>query len=199
MDIQWLSDQKGSCSPNPLWHQFKAGSSEAYALIYQQHFFYLLDYGKKICADRELVKDSLQDLFVELWNRRAGLSDTSSVRFYLANALRYQLYKKMKKPLPRHGVSDDAVVLPREEYQIQEEATKARQKKVQWSLQQLLTTRQREVVHLKFYRELDNDEIAAHMQISKAAVYNTLSKAMKVLRENLNKAALALLLALISW
>lgn len=193
MDISASTSRKSLSSSDSLWGQFKAGSQEAYAVIYQRYFFYLLDYGKKVGGDRELVRDTIQDLFIELWNSRARLSDTSSVQFYLSNALKYKLYRALSKE--SHACSDHEVTvieLPWEDYQIQEEVSQAQRKRIHQALLRLLTARQREVVELKFYQELTSEEIAATMQISKEAVYNALSKAMKVLRQNLKRAALSL-------
>ena len=197
MHIRSADKKDSNTSPDLLWSQFKGGSQEAYSVLYQQYFFYLLDYGKKISPDRELVKDAIQDLFIELWNRRTHLSDTSSIRFYLSGALKFKLYRTLDQtPVffsAAHAVEVDP---PWEEEQVQEEISQARQKKVHQALLQLLTKRQQEVIRLKFYQELDNDEIAANLQISKASVYNTVSKAMKVLRKNLDRAALVFSLLL---
>lgn len=193
MKVKVSTGKKSISSSDSLWGQFRAGSQEAYAVIYQRYFFYLLDYGKKVCSDRELVRDTIQDLFIELWNSRARLSDTSSIKFYLSNALKYKLYRALSKD--SHPCSDHeatVVELPWEAYQIQEEVSQAQRKRIHQALLRLLTARQREVVELKFYQEFTPDEIAATMQISKEAVYNTLSKAMKVLRQNLKRAALSL-------
>ncbi len=193
MNVRESTSKNSTSSSDSLWCQFKAGSQEAYAVIYQRFFFYLLDYGRKIGGDRELVRDTIQDLFIELWNSRERLSDTSSIQFYLTNALKYKLYRALaKEPHPRSDREAVAIELPWEDYQIEEEVSQAQRKRIHQALLQLLTARQREVVELKFYQELTNDEIAATMQISKKAVYNTLSKAMKVLRQNLKRAALSL-------
>lgn len=197
MSIRELSSKASVISTNSLWNEFKGGSQEAYAMIYRQYFFYLLDYGKKISPNRELVKDTIQDLFIELWNTRTRLSDTSSVQFYLSSALKFKLYRKLARtPLPLPDAHTVEVEPSWEERQVQEEISQARQKKIHRALLQLLTKRQREVIRLKFYQELNYDEIATNLQISKASVYNTVSKAMKVLRKNLDRAALVFSLLL---
>ena len=110
------------------------GSQEAYAGIYQRYFFFLLDYGKKICNDRELVCDTIQDLFIELWNNRARLSDTSSIRFYLSKALKYKLYRALAKE-PFAQLDDEAVAVELlwEAYQIQEEVSQAQRRRIHYT------------------------------------------------------------------
>src|SRR5215467_8963832 len=80
-----------------LWLRFKNGDKVAFAELYQKHIISLAAYGSKICPDQEILKDSIQELFVELWNSRQNLSVTGSVRFYLFKALRYKLLRFEKR------------------------------------------------------------------------------------------------------
>lgn len=182
-----------SISSDTLWKSFQAGSQEAYAVIYQQHFFYLLDYGRKVTSNRELVRDTIQDLFLELWNNRSNIAIATSTRGYLASALKYKLYRKLGQVVSSEE-SDiiDIEVSSRESKWIEEELHQEKRTKIHQALLRLLTPRQREAIQLKFYQELNNDEIAATMHISREAVYNAVSKALKVLRGNIDKAALLL-------
>ncbi|WKN44936.1 RNA polymerase sigma factor [Tunicatimonas pelagia] len=184
-----------SISSDTLWKDFQIGSQEAYAAIYQQHFFYLLDYGRKITSDRELIRDAIQDLFLELWNNRSNLAVATSVRGYLASALKYKLYRKLEQVNPpKETRAVEVTVSSQESKWIKEELHHERRKKIYQALMRLLTPRQQEAIQLKFYQELSNDEIAATMHISREAVYNAVSKALKVLRGNIDKAALLLAL-----
>src|SRR5690606_10543545 len=78
------------------WCAFKNGDRNAFAEIYRQQVRDLLNYGYKVTSDRRLIEDSIQDLFFELWKNRAGLSDTTSVRFYLFKALRFKIMRNAK-------------------------------------------------------------------------------------------------------
>src|SRR5215831_20099737 len=80
-----------------LWLRFKNGDKQAFAELYQKHILSLLAYGSKLCSDQEILKDSIQELFVELWNSRQNLSATDSVKFYLFKALRYKLLRFEKR------------------------------------------------------------------------------------------------------
>lgn len=57
-----------------LWLQFKNGDRDAFAALYQKFIIPLIAYGTRLCPDRELLKDQIQELFVELWNSRENLS-----------------------------------------------------------------------------------------------------------------------------
>src|ERR1700760_3832688 len=75
------------------WSQFREGDRDAFAAIYQQHILHLITYGLRLCPDRDLLKDQIQELFVELWNSRKNLAPARSVKFYLFKALRFKLIR----------------------------------------------------------------------------------------------------------
>lgn len=193
METYPIDKSLSSTSSDTLWKDFQAGSQKAYAVIYQQHFFYLLDYGRKITSNRELIRDAIQDLFLELWNNRSNLAIATNIRGYLSSALKYKLYRKLGKTTLSEGSGTiDIIVSSQESKWIEEEICLERRVRIHQALLQLLTPRQREAIQLRFYQELTNEEIAATMHISREAVYNAVSKALKVLRGNIDKAALLL-------
>ena len=90
------------CKP---WSQFKKGDKNAFAELYRQNSASLISYGLKICSDEELLKDAIQDLFVELWNSRENLAVADCVQFYLFKALRYKLIRAGKQQQLRNPLS----------------------------------------------------------------------------------------------
>jgi hypothetical protein len=53
-----------------VWSRFKSGDKEAYTMLYNLHIDALYSYGTKLCKDTDTVKDSLQELFLELFLNR---------------------------------------------------------------------------------------------------------------------------------
>jgi DNA-directed RNA polymerase specialized sigma24 family protein len=49
----------------------------------------------------------------------------------------------------------------------------------------MLSPRQKEVIYLRFYRKLSNEEIAEVMVLSLPSVYNIVSKALSVLEKHI--------------
>src|SRR3982750_2902111 len=87
-----------------LWLQLKAGDREAFAAIYRLHSVPLIAYGFRLCPDRDILKDQIHELFVELWNSRENLSPTDSVKFYLFRALRNKLIRQEKNHHTREAM-----------------------------------------------------------------------------------------------
>lgn len=172
----------GLPSDEQLWKEFRQGSQSAYAAIYQQQVRVLFSYGCKITDDRDLVKDSIQDLFYYLWERRGSLGKTDNIRRYLFAALRRNLVSQLRQsPHPSESVSEE--VVPSFETQCIDEQIANEQ---QHGLQQVLRTlpeRQREAIYLKYYQEMSTEEMATIMGINRRAIYKLLTKALRNLRQ----------------
>src|ERR1041384_8276845 len=80
-----------------LWLDCKGSDEKALEAIFLQFHKELFQYGFTIIRNRELVNDCIQDLFLELWQSRARLSQPASVKAYLFSALRYKVIRGLKK------------------------------------------------------------------------------------------------------
>ena len=66
-----------------LWLSFRGGDHNAYNLLVRKHANLLFSYGCKFSRDEDFIKDCIQDVFFELWNRREKISHAASVKAYL--------------------------------------------------------------------------------------------------------------------
>lgn len=192
-DSEPLSIKKTSRSDErELWRSFKSGCESSYALIYRQFFFPLYHYGLKICPDRDIVKDCLQDLFVEIWKNKENLSDTDSIKYYLFTSLKRKLIDNFARSSKfTYGSAVDAALDMEAEFSVEQQLisdqVSEEQKENILNALNRLTERQREAIVLKFYENLPNEEIASQMAISVEAVYNIVSKALGKMRQNVSK------------
>lgn len=182
-----------------LWNAFQQGEIYAFELIYQTHASTLLAYGKRLCADHDLVSDMVQDIFVEIWTRRATLRDLHTIKYYLFRIMRNKLARLHQKTA--HFVSDsqewvaDDLFTPSIEFLItQQEASQHQLSRLQQAIAQL-PERQREAIMLAFYHDFSNEEIAGIMGINHQSVINHLNRALISLRGLVSK--LMLLLAIV--
>lgn len=88
---------KGQIPDTEIWDAFRMGNESAFISIYQTHFDNLFSYGFKICNSESLVKDAIQDLFIELRKNRSRLGKTTSIKFYLFKCIKRKLIKEEKK------------------------------------------------------------------------------------------------------
>src|SRR5476649_2270893 len=75
-----------------LWHCFRDGDQNAYSLLLRKHDNILFSYGSRFSKDEDFVKDCIQDVFFELWNRRERIKQTPCVKAYLFKSLRLRIF-----------------------------------------------------------------------------------------------------------
>ncbi|WP_162419163.1 RNA polymerase sigma factor [Cyclobacterium roseum] len=80
-----------------LWDQFRKGSESAFIIIYDRYFEKLFQYGNQLSGKPALTEDCIQDVFIQIRQKRAGLGDTNSIHFYLMKCLKRKLIREMKK------------------------------------------------------------------------------------------------------
>jgi len=168
-----------------LWRKLKGGDKNSLREIYDLQVEYLLQYALRITRDEALIQDCVHDLFVEIWNRRAKLGETTAIRPYLIVALRRKLIKHLQKGNKVEELSDhlDFDLVPgAEDLLIQGEAAEEQKGMIKSAMDQL-SERQREAIFLKYYEEMDYQEVADAMNINYQSVRNLIFKGMKKLRE----------------
>ncbi|MFM8806687.1 MAG: RNA polymerase sigma factor [Sphingomonadales bacterium] len=172
-------------SDDILWDSFRQGNKNALAVLFERYYQVLFQYGIKVCRDAELVNDSLQDLFIEIWQQRQP-APLVSLQAYLIKALRYKLIRTIQKsrsapPAPEQVPFE----MSHEHFLIQSELDNAKVEALTKQLNQL-SPRQREIVFLRYYQRLSYREICEIMQIEYQVARNQLSMALKKLRTLVN-------------
>jgi len=190
---------RNSNQEDQLWIDFQNGCETAFTEIYNNYFRLLYNYGSKFTSDEDLVKDSIHDLFVKLWEKRQQLHNIASPKYYLLKAMRHKLLdalaREKKLVHEQEGFPEDRFefVLPYESLLISHQLTREQEKSVTQALN-ALTPRQKEAIFLRFYNNMSYEEIASLMSLSVDSCYNLISKALSQVKKNLTKVALCLLL-----
>lgn len=173
-----------------VWKAFKNGDQQAFAEIYKLYINDLLSYGYRVTSDRQLIKDSIQDLFLNLWQTKQNLTDTTSIRFYLYRSLRNRIIKNLEKTetinLDATNIFDNIIgALSIEDDIIETEHSNQQLLKLRQAIK-LLSKRQQEVLQLRYYHDFNNDEICQLMNLSNQSVRNLLHNSISELRHYLN-------------
>ncbi|WP_037497262.1 RNA polymerase sigma factor [Sphingobacterium deserti] len=169
------------------WRGFIGGDTKAFEQIYQEHIDDLFAYGTKFHADRELVLDSIHDLFVNLFNN-PNIAKDVQVKYYLFSSLRRRLLRASKGPL-----TVDFTQLPEDllwtasheldwiENEHQDLNFKMLKEKID-----ALPRRQREILFLKYYMDFDYEQIADLMHVSVESCRTLSYRALKQLKTTLS-------------
>ena len=173
-----------------LWDELKAGNKQALERIYRSTVRLLYNYGCKFSRDKQLVEDTIQDLFIEIWKNRAGLGTTDSIERYLLAAIRRKIFRQLTK-LRKIDLaeSDDqypfSAELSFENKIIGLEVDEENEEKIKQAFASL-SKRQKEAVYLKYYAGLDYEEIEEVMSISYQSARNLVSGGLKKMRETVS-------------
>jgi RNA polymerase sigma factor (sigma-70 family) len=172
-----------------LWQALKRSEKAAYEILLKKYYPIVLNYGVRFYKDKEFVKDCVQDLFIEIWNRREYLADVVSVKSYLLHSIRKNIIRessRLKWFREADKISDDHdfdVEFDIETYLISREVENELLQKLRFELDKL-TKRQREAIFLRFNQDLSYEEIAIIMDINYRSVVNLIHEAIKAIRKN---------------
>jgi RNA polymerase sigma-70 factor (ECF subfamily) len=166
----------------------KAGDKKALAVVYERYVNVLYNYAVKICKDPDLIEDSIQDLFIDIWRYRKNLSDTDSVKYYLYFSLRTKIarHSSVTSRLINEGIRwDDIKGLvsgSSEEDFIESEHVDERARRIQKFLHNL-SPRQYEAIVLRFYDEFSFDDIGKIMDMNPQSVRNLIQRGLVQLKQ----------------
>jgi len=171
-----------------LWQEYRAGDIYALAKLMQRYYADLFHWGMRLHADREFVKDCIQEVFVNLWKIQDTISSVENVRSYLLVVLKTRILRELSKTHGAHqaDLSDDysfSVEFAADIRLIEEEHEVYQIRRLERVLNHL-PQRQKELIYLRFYQNLSFEQIAEVMHLGRQSVYNLLQKSLNSLRKN---------------
>lgn len=171
-----------------LWQEYRSGDMYALAKIMQSHYSDLFHWGMRLHADREFVKDCIQEIFLNLWKMQESIRPVENVRAYLLVVLKSRMLRELAKKHTAYNssVSDEyafSVEFSADIHLIEEEHEIYQTRKLEYVINHL-PDRQKELIYLRFYQNLSFEQIADVMHLGRQSVYNLLQKSLNSLRKN---------------
>ena len=173
-----------------IWDQFRAGDQRAFTELYQHFVQPLYSYSMGVTSDKELIKDCLHDLFVELWRNHATIGPTTSVKYYLMASIKRKLVRHLETQLKNHVHHTNYMMDFSEADYSQESILIKYEDEIRTNKQlanclNMLSKRQREAISLRFFQNMDTEQISDSMKINPQSVYNLIFGALRVMKEGL--------------
>lgn len=173
-----------------LWGRLKNGDEKVFEQIYNLYVDDLYQFGKSLTKSQALVKDCIQDVFVDLWHYRAKLASDVRIKFYLLRSLSNKIQRKLgqETKIKKHELG---FFFAKETFQSSIEDELVTGQEVGINQQKLdralsgLPARQREVIHYVFYEKMTYEEVAKLMGIHIRSAYTLTWKAIKTLKKTL--------------
>jgi RNA polymerase sigma-70 factor (ECF subfamily) len=172
------------------WGLMAGGDRDAFLTLYQGHYQALFSYGFSLSSNRELTKDCIQELFLEIWKKRPSLNkDVKNVRSYLFTWLRRKISRELSllsKHVFSEGIEEEfpAIQSSYEELLIAFQQSEEKKEQLGFALKKL-TKMQLEVIRLKFYENLSYQAIAEQTSRTPRTIYNLAYEAIRHLRESM--------------
>jgi len=168
------------------WNSFLSGNDDAFSKIYEILVRDIFSFGTTFTSDSDLVKDSIQDVFIRIYRNRAKLSAVKNIKVYFLISLKNTLIDELKK----HHVYQRFI----ESYDVEEQFDESEEERIiakesDEALQNVvakyesaLTKRQREIIHYRFVDELTIEEISKLLNLNYQSIANTIHRSLKKIR-----------------
>ncbi len=171
-------------SDKELWMDFISGENDAFKTIYEKYFPELFKYGCYFSDDEDLVKDCIQDLFINLYHYRLKLKLTDKIRPYLIASFKRNIFNKLnsESEKKKRHLSIDSLSF---DYSFPEDTSENDDQKLallQTAMKEL-TARQREAIYLKYVAGLSYEELSSVMNLNYQASRNLICHGIERLRK----------------
>lgn len=179
-----------------IWESFLKGDTESYKIIYEKSASDLYTYGRRFSSNEELVKDCIQDLFVELYSKRSQLGMTDKIMPYLMVSLKRIILKTIQKEKSNTFLSIDELPFIFDLAQDEKPLVRLENSDPLQLALNSLTPRQREAVYLKYVLDFGYEELANVLNMNYQASRNLICRAILRLRERLKNEVVILFMIL---
>lgn len=164
----------------------KEGDEIAYTEIYNRYNSLLQNHAYKKLGDFDEVKDVLQELFVNLWIKRAELPITTNLSGYFYIALRNRVFNQYAHKIVVSKYIQSLQTFIEQRHYITD--NQVREKELALLIQNeidALPPKMREVFELSRKSGLSHKEIASKLNISDQTVSKQITNAIKILKVKL--------------
>ncbi|MEO6962623.1 MAG: sigma-70 family RNA polymerase sigma factor [Puia sp.] len=172
----------------PYWARLRNGDADALGYLYEKHVDKLFVAAIRLTDNRELAKDALQEVFIQLWNYRKNLAEVSHSQGYMVKVLRNTLLKKIKKEqATARLVLAESMVCPennKEDLLIRMDSDQENRKRLTDAMSSL-SSRQALILKLHFYEGLSYEQIAERLSMNYQSVNNLAFRTIMRLRSQI--------------
>jgi RNA polymerase sigma factor (sigma-70 family) len=175
-----------------LWQRFKSGDDQALSLLYNSYVHQLFSYGLKISGDESLVKDCIQEVFMQLIDKRAKMHVAEHTAVYLFKSLRNKILEELRTKNRRSDIArsivdeTDGFEWSPEQNTVRNEEENSRLLTMQNALNSL-SEYQKEAIFLKYSQGMDYDTLAETLEIDISSARTLIYRSIKKVKELLKK------------
>ncbi len=178
-------------SRNLTWEDFVNGNEEAFSTIYREHYNDLYSYGLNFVSNSDLVKDSIQEIFVHLHLSKHKIKVRGNFRVYLLKALRNQIKEELRSKTRKVEIEKNIAgndlhsIIDSIETDISELEQHQHLLRIITQAMQFLSRQEREAIYLRYTEGCLYEEIAEILNISIASARTMVYRGIKKIKSKL--------------
>ncbi|MDN5204333.1 sigma-70 family RNA polymerase sigma factor [Fulvivirgaceae bacterium BMA10] len=162
---------------------------DEFVLIYNTYYDDLYRFGVRLSMNTDMTKDCIQEVFIDLWNKREKITDISNIKAYLLKHLSRVVYAAIKKDEKKKNINklfelQNEIIFNYENRLLDNQEESLKKAKLLNAVQSL-SKRKQQIIKLRFLEGYDYEEIASITSLKYNTVYDLSHKAIKALREKL--------------
>ncbi|GGC48382.1 DNA-directed RNA polymerase sigma-70 factor [Parapedobacter defluvii] len=175
-----------TCTDAELTDLLRKGDGAAFAEIYQRYSPVLYRHAYNKLRDKEEVRDLIQELFINLWDRRQDIVLASSLSSYLYGAVRNRVINVFA-----HQKVEERYLASLVDFVEADQVTAdqwVRERELRAQIERAVASlprKMREVFELSRIEHLNHKEIAERLDISDQTVNKQVKNALRILRSKL--------------
>lgn len=163
------------------------GNKLAMEKLYRKHYALLLNFGLKYYADRDLIKDCIQEVFVNCLCKPHVLKNVTYVRAWFLASLKNEIFDRLKSIKPYSSLEDISFSDLSDESFLTYNAAdlnddEIRNRKTLINAFRQLTSNQRMAVFLHYVKGMSHQEVSAYLDMNAQSSRNLLFRAMSKMR-----------------
>jgi len=165
----------------------RSGDHSAFRKIFEEFYAPLTVFAQKFVSDADLARETVQDVFVNLYEKRSLLTIQTSLKSYLYQSVRnscLNVIKKEKVHLSHHA--EISKMFSDNEPDWTEKMIETELENMIYQAIRELPVKCRQIYLLSRQQEISNREIAQKLNISIRTVETQISKALKILRKKID-------------
>jgi RNA polymerase sigma factor (sigma-70 family) len=174
------------------WNKFILdGNLDSLSQVYFHYYDQLFTYGLKLTLDKQVVEDTIQNVFLNFVKFRKNIGDVKNLTGYLVSTFRRQLFLDINSQsktvltgqIPEgqfdYFKSPDDEILEKENLE-----------RLHLTIRECigkLTAKQQEIIFLRFESGISYEEISAMLDISVESCYKSVYRSVKLIRSEAEK------------
>lgn len=163
-------------------------TSEEFEALFKTYFNPLCNFAYKYLKDWEDAREVVQETFTKVWSNRQNINVHTSIQSYLYQATKNSVIDFVRKSQKK--TKNEADIIRAKEDALSNDKDGLGSLMIKQAILQAmdkLKPKNKEIFRLNKLEGLTYREIASHLDISERSVEDNISRALKILKEELEK------------